>query len=141
MKYVDTNVFGYAIENHHKYGKYCRKILEDIQSGKIKAACSMLVLAELIGVILKINKELTKLSRKELDLRANIDAILSLPILWIELEFFIIKRAAEYSYNISGADYTHLATMEVNGIYEIITADEDFDKADFVRRTDPLEYQ
>ena len=139
MKYLDTNVIGYAIESHPKYGAKCKRILEDVQNNKLKVAASLLILVELIGVIRKINKELQKQGRQQLDVKANIDAVLSLPIVWLELEFFIIKRAAEYSYNIPGADYVHLASMEVNSIKEIISADEDFDKAD-VLRIDPLEY-
>lgn len=140
MKYLDTNVIGYAIESHQKYGKSCKVILEDIQTGKLKAACSILVLSELIGVVGKINKELRKLGRPELDIRANIDAVLSLPIIWLDLEIFIIKRAAEFSQNISGADKVHSASMEINGVNEIISADVDFDEMTFLRRIDPLEY-
>ncbi len=140
MKYLDTNVIGYAIENHPKYGAACKNILGEIITERIKVAASMLVLVELIGVIKKINKTLSKAGLPELDLRANVDAVLSLPIMWVEIEFFLIKHAAGYSYNISGADHTHLATMELNGIHEIISADADFDKVEFVKRIDPLEY-
>ncbi len=140
MKYLDTNIIGYAIEDHEKYGSSCKKILNDVQCGKIKVCCSILVLVELINVIKKINKELKKKGRTELEMRANIDAVLSLPIQWVEMEMFIIKRAAEYNYNIAGADYIHIATMEVNGVYEILSADADFNVPQHLKRIDPLEY-
>ncbi len=140
MKYLDTNVIGYAIEDHSKYGNSCKKILGDVQSEKIKVCCSILVLVELINTIKKINKELKRVGRKELEIRANIDAVLSLPIQWVEMEMFIIKRAAEYNYNINGADYIHIATMEVNGVYEILSADADFDVPQHIIRIDPLDY-
>jgi hypothetical protein len=34
LKYLDTNIIAYAIENHPKYGERCKKILEDIESEK-----------------------------------------------------------------------------------------------------------
>jgi predicted nucleic acid-binding protein len=37
LKYLDTNVIVYAIENHPKYGERCRKILEDIEGEKLKS--------------------------------------------------------------------------------------------------------
>lgn len=140
MKYLDTNVIGYAIEGHPKYGRACGKILADIQAGRLKAACSILVLVELISVLRKVNRELERRRLPPLDIRANIDAVLSLPITWLELGVFLLKRAAEYQYNIHGADYVHLASLELHDIREIISADSDFDKAGFVKRIDPLEY-
>ncbi len=141
MIYLDTNVIIYAIENHPKYGKRCKQILEDIESEKIKVNSSMLVLVECINVLTKLNKELKKQNKKVLDIRKNIDAILSLPITWLDLNFAIIKRASDYNYNISGVDYTHIATMELNFITKIISADEDFGKVELIKRVDPLEYE
>jgi len=141
MKYLDTNILGYAIENHPKYGQSCKKILQDIQDGTLRAASSVLVLSELIGVLKKINKELIRRKIPELDIRANIDAVLSLPITWLELELFIIKRAAEHTFPAPGADYVHAATMEIHGITHIISADQDFDRAGGIKRIDPLQYK
>jgi predicted nucleic acid-binding protein len=140
MKYLDTNVIIYAIENHPKYGKACKKILQDIESGKIKVCASMLVLVEIINVLTKINKLLRKESKNELDIRKNMDAVLSLPIMWYDLGFLVIKQASEYEYNIAGADYTHIATMELNSVNEIVSADQDFDKVNVIKRIDPLSY-
>ncbi len=141
MIYLDTNVIIYAIENHPKYGKKCRQILEDIETEKIKVQCSVLVLVETINVMTKINKLLKEKKEKILDIRNNIDAILSLPIVWQDINFAVIKRASDYTYNISGVDYIHMATIELNSIAKIISADEDFDKAEFVKRVDPLNYK
>lgn len=140
MKYLDTNIIGYAIEAHEKYGAACARILEDIETGKLKVACSVLVFVEILGVLRKLNKELMRLGKKEIDVRANMDAILSLPITWLDVNPYIIKMAAEYNFTASAQDQVHAATMEVHGIYEIISADADFDKIDFVSRNDPLEY-
>ncbi len=55
MIYIDTNVFVYAIENHPRFGRNCRRILEDVERERLEASCSVLVLAELINVLKKIN--------------------------------------------------------------------------------------
>ena len=141
MKYIDTNVFIYAIENHEKYGRSCKKILEDIENSKIKAGASLLVLVETINVLNKINKELSRLNMKQLDISANISAIESLPITWLDLNLPIIERAAEYNYSINAGDYIHIATMELNQVNEILSADSGLDKVMLVARTDPLEYK
>ena len=140
MKYLDTNVIIYAIENDSKYGKECKKILLDVERGKLKVCASMLILVEFINVLTKINKILKNERKEELNIKKNVEALLSIPIIWFDLDFLIIKKASEYDYNISGVDYIHLATIEVNGIKEIITADEEFNKVSFIKRIDPLEY-
>lgn len=137
MKYLDTNVIIYAIENHPEYGAACKKILQNIQSKNLSVASSMLVLIEIISVLNKINKILKKEGKELLNIKDNIDAILALPIVWFDINFFIIKRAAEYSYNMAGADYIHLASMESNSIIEIISVDEEFDKISSIKRINP----
>ncbi len=139
MMYLDTNIIIYAIENHPKYGNVCKKILLDIESGKLKVCSSILVLVEIINVLTKINKVLKK-ERKKLNIKENIDAILSLPIVWLDLNFFIIKKASEYDYNVSGVDYVHIASMELNSVKKIISADEEISKVDFIKRVEPLKY-
>jgi len=140
MIYLDTNVIIYAIENHPKYGAKCKKILEDIETGKLEACCSILVLVEVISALVKINRVLKKAGKRELSVRDNIDAILSLPFQWVELNFAIIRRASEYKYPLAGADYIHLASMELSGAEEILSADEELDLVAWAKRTDPLVY-
>ncbi len=140
MIYIDTNVIIYAIENHPKYGKVCAKILTDIENEKLEACSSVLVLVETINVLVKINKILKEREGKQLKIRDNVDALLSLPIVWMDINFPIIRRAAEYDYNVSGVDYTHIATMEINSIRKIISADDELDRVDAIKRIDPLKY-
>ena len=140
MIYLDTNVIIYAIANDEKYGKSCKNILLDIESKKIEVCASTLVLVEIINVLNNLNKILKKDSKKELDIKKNVDSILSLPIIWFNLDLFIIKRAAEYKYNIIGVDYLHMASMEINSVTQIISADKELDKVEFIKRIDPLTY-
>ena len=140
--YIDTNIFIYAIEGHTKYGAPCKKILKDMEIGKIKASASVLVLVETLNVLNRLNKELKRSGKKPLDISMNINAIESLPITWLDLNPLIIEKAAQYEYTINPADYIHLATMELNQINEIISADGgDFDKIKWIARTDPLDYK
>ena len=140
MIYLDTNIIIYAIENHPKYGNSCKQILEDIQNKKLKASSSILVLIEIINVLTKINKIIKSKKENELNIKENINAILSIPITWIDLGLFIIKLASEYNHNISGVDYIHIASMEVNSIKKIISADIELDKVHSISRIDPLKY-
>lgn len=141
MIYVDTNVFIYAIENHPEYGEACKRILLDIEKGRLKACASILVLVEIINVLTKINKIIEERGKRPLDVRKNVDAILSLPIVWFDLNFLIIKRASEYTYPVTGIDYFHVAIMEINIVWEVISADKELDKIKFIRRIDPKEYR
>lgn len=140
MRYIDTNIIIYAIANDVKYGTACKRILMDLEAGKLKACASVLVLAETLNVLTKINRMLAATGKAELDIRKNIDAILSLPIVWFDLNFLIIKKAAEYKYKISGVDYLHIASMELNSVKELISSDKELDKVDSVKRIDPLGY-
>ena len=55
--------------------------------------------------------------------------------------FSIVERASTYSFDINGVDYIHAASMEVNSITEVLSADADFDKVPMVKRLDPLGYE
>ena len=138
MIYIDTNTIGYAIENHPKYGGACKRVLLDVYNKKLDACSSFSVLIELINVLTRINRKL-EINRK-LDIRKSIEAILSLPIVWLDINTFSIERAAEYTYNVSGADYIHIALMEINMINTIISADAELDKVDIIKRVDPLDF-
>ncbi len=140
MIYVDTNVIVYAIENHPKFGASCKKILEDVEDRKLEACCSVLVLVELINVLKKLNDILLRQGGRKLSIKDNIEAVMSLPIVWMDLDFLVIEKASTYAFDINGVDYVHIASMELNSINEILSADKDLDKVGSIRRIDPLDY-
>ena len=140
MNYLDSNILIYAVTDDHKYGLSCKKILENIQDKKIQVCSSLFVLTEIINVLVKINKIYLREHKTPINIEGCIDALLQLPILWYDLNFLLIQHASSYSLNISGGDYIHVATMELNSVFEIISADEDFDKVPFLKRIDPLKY-
>lgn len=141
MIYMDTNVIVYAIENHPRYGASCKKILEDIQDGRLEAACSVLVLVELINVLKRVNDILSKARKAILSLGDNVEAVMSLPVTWLDLDFVVVERASTYSYGVNGVDYIHIASMELGSITEIISADRELDKVKIMTRIDPTEYR
>lgn len=140
MIYVDTNVIVYAIENHPKFGASCKKILEDVEDRKLEACCSVLVLVELINVLKKLNDILLRQGGRKLSIKDNIEAVMSLPIVWMDLDFLVIEKASTYAFDINGVDYVHIASMELNSINEILSVDKDLDKVGSIRRIDPLDY-
>jgi len=141
MNYLDTNVIVYAIENHPTYGKACKRILEDIQDKKLPAASSILTLVELLNVLVKLNRARKAKGKNTVDMHGSLLALLSLPITWLELDSAVIERSFQYDYKVSGVDYVHIASMEIHGIYSLLSADREFDKIAFIKRTDPLAYK
>ena len=139
MKYLDTNIILYAIQNHPEYGSPCKKILTAIESGREKVGASTLVLLEVYGTLRKLNGILRRKKKKELDIQGNISAILSLPIVWFDMSVFVIERAITYSYQMQTADYIHLATADIQGMREIFSADHEFDDISWLSRIDPLQ--
>jgi hypothetical protein len=73
---------------------------------------------------------------RQLDIRNNIEAILSLPITRFDLNFLIVKRASECAYDISAVDHIHIARMEPSSIAEIVSADKELDGTEPIRRID-----
>lgn len=140
MRYLDTNVVVYAIGNHPKYGKKCKEILDDVEAGREKVCSSIVMLVEIVAVLVRVNRALRRRGGKELDIKNNVNALLSLPINWVDLSLVVIRRAAEYRYPTSGTDYVHLASAEICGAEEILSADRELDKIPWVKRIDPLKY-
>ncbi len=61
------------------------------------------------------------------------------PVKFLTSQIKLSLDAAKLSYNISGIDYIHIATMEINAVKKVISADVELDKVDSIQRVDPLE--
>ncbi len=138
MIYLDTNILIYAIENHPKYGAASRRILSDIERKKLVAGASSLMLLEVVGALRKLNVVLRKRREPLLDIAKNIDAIVSLPIIWFDVTAIVIQRATQRLGSLHPADAVHAVTAEIEGMREIYSADADFDDIPGLRRVDPL---
>ena len=53
---------------------------------------------------------------KKLVIADSIAAVLSLPIVWIDLDTFIIEKASTLDYDVNGVDNVHIASMEADSI-------------------------
>lgn len=140
MIYLDTNIIVYAIENHPQYGGPCKAILEAVEAKRVEVCASVLVLVELVNVLVKINRLLSKAKKPLVKIVDSIDAVLSLPIVWLDLEPVVIRHAAQYTFSTVGVDYFHVASMELHSVSEIVSADKELDQILFIRRLDPLTF-
>ncbi|MEK6902389.1 MAG: type II toxin-antitoxin system VapC family toxin [archaeon] len=141
MLFLDANVFLYAIQRHEKYGEACSTILQDIQSGKLKAKSSILVLAEMIGALQKINRDLIQQKEEPINIPHAFDIVMNYPIDWLDIDTTLIRNALNYTKNIFGMDCIHRSTMDAYKINQIISADAGFDNVYGIQRIDPLEYK
>jgi predicted nucleic acid-binding protein len=141
MIYLDTNIIVYAIENHPQYGRPCTAILEAVEAKRVEVCASVLVLIELVNVLVKINRLLSKAKKSLVKIVDSVDAVLSLPVVWFDLDPVVIRHAAQYTFNTVGIDYFHVASMELHSVSEILSADQELDQIPFIRRLDPLKYQ
>ncbi len=141
MIYLDTNVFVYLVEYHPAYGPSCKQILQDIEDRKIEATSSTVSILEMINVFQKMNKNLQKQNNPVIDISKAIGIILNYPINWVDLTISVVQKASEYSNRLRASDRTHLASMELHKIIEIISADKDFDNIPGIKRIDPLKYK
>jgi len=132
--YIDTNIFGYSALAHPVYGKACKRIIDDIQNGKIEAYCSFLVPIELLGSLARIDTEKAAIA---------VAVFFSLPISMIQIDEWVLQDAAAIMLG-SGVSYDsiHAACMRRKGLDTIITEDtEDWRKIKNVKIVRPLEYE
>ncbi|MBI4895805.1 MAG: type II toxin-antitoxin system VapC family toxin [Candidatus Aenigmarchaeota archaeon] len=132
--FIDSNIFIYAIQAHPEFGEKCKKIIEDIESGKIDATASVLNVAE-VGEVIDRNTS-RKLSLDVLEL------ILSLPmnIEPVVKEHEIYALNIFQNSNINYFDTIFIAVMKEKFINTIITNDPKFDKIKGIRVIKPKDY-
>lgn len=134
MIYIDTNVWIYAATAHPKYGPRCKVILEQVEGGALEAVVSVQVLSEIAGVLYQ--------QYRVKNPAEHLAAVLSYPMKIVDVTPDIALRAAEHSrdYGISPYDGIHIASAMSSLATEILSADKEFDKADIIKRVDPLEF-
>lgn len=136
--YLDANVLIYAVTQDGRYGAACTQWLKRIESGQITVATSALLLVECLHVFKSLNRILGKKRRRAIDISGSLNAVLSLPIRWLELTPSVVLRASEVDAPLTAGDAVHVSTMEIHGISEILSADAGFDRVSGIRRRDPL---
>ncbi len=133
--FVDSNIFIYAVQAHPDFGEACKKIIEDIESGKIEAATTVLNIAEVAEVIDRNVSRKAALNVTEL--------LLSLPM---NIED-VVKEHEVHALSIFAAsranyfDTIFIAVMKEKFIDTIITNDSHFEKTGGIRVIKPLDYR
>ena len=118
MKFVDTNIFVYAITSHSKFGETAKSILERIERGE-KALTSLLVLLEVSWVLEAMGKQGY--------IKSTLDKISSYAFLEIEgvlLEDLQVGATLMLKHGIDINDGINLAIMGRHGINDVYSNDK-----------------
>jgi predicted nucleic acid-binding protein len=130
--FLDSNVFLYAAGREHPLREPCRRALDRVAAGSVAAVTSSEVVREILHVLARreLRKEAVQLSRWVLDLVPDV-----LPVRREDVA--LACELLERRKRLNARDAIHLATMRLNGITEIVTADHHFTAIEGVRRIDP----
>ena len=125
MKYIDSNIFIYAIiydENEIEDARISKSILERVVKGEINACTSCLTWDEAVYVVLKV---LGSDDAKRAG--SNILLFPNLRIFDIDKRIIDCASGLIEKYNLKPRDSIHAASAIQNGIKDIITNDMDFE--------------
>jgi len=129
--FIDSNVFFYAKMMDRDYGSACAEIMRKIVRREIRVITSVLVVIEFANALRKYG-----LSK---EIKESIGGVYSLNISIYEVDSIDVRSAIDFfnEFLISPYDCTHLAVMKKAGVSNMISADKDFDKVDWIKRSDP----
>ena len=129
--FIDSNVFFYAKIFDREYGNACARVLGKIEKGELGAVTSTLVVVELANALRKYGLGD--------EVRDVVDAVFSLDMRVFEVDSIDVRTAAGFfdEFRVSPYDCVHAAVMKKAGIVDIISADRDFDKIEWIKRRDP----
>ena len=137
VTFLDANVFMYAAGKPHPYKIPCVDILTDVEQGILQAAINTKVLQELLYRYshIRLTREGIQLCRDILRYPLTV-----LPVTEADIKLALDLFEKHQAAGLEPRDAIHAATMRNNGLRWLISADKDFDKLDFVIRTDPASY-
>jgi uncharacterized protein len=137
VAFLDVNVFMYAAGSPHPYKDSCVRILADLETGTLTGAVNTEILQELLYRYSYIN-----LADKGVQLCRDLlrYPLRVLPVTEADIRLAIDLFEAHRGAGFKPRDALHAATMKNNGIVQLISADKDFDRLDFLTRVDLLAY-
>ena len=118
MRFVDTNIFVYALTGHPKLGEVAKAILERIEAGE-DALTSTLVLCEVAWVLEAMGRQN--------EIKSTLEKILSydaLKIVGFDEDDLLVGANNMLIYNIDFNDGVNVAIMERNGVREVYSNDK-----------------
>ncbi len=132
--FIDSNIFIYAAQAHPKFGKACKKIVEDIESKKIEATTSVLNIAEVAEII-----------DRNVNRKASINVVELLLALPMDIEDVVKEHEVDAlsMFSVSKANYFDTifsAVMKEKFIDTIITNDLHFEDIKGIKIIKPLDY-
>ncbi len=117
MRFIDTNIFVYALTAHPSFGPTAKLILERIENGE-EAVTSTFVLCEIAWVLEAMGKQG--------DIESTIEKILSygtLTTIDITTDDILIGANNIAAYNVDFNDGVNIALMIRSGISEVYSND------------------
>jgi predicted nucleic acid-binding protein len=127
-RFVDTNIFVYALTGHPEFGEVAKNVLERIEAGE-KAATSTLVLCEVAWVLEAMGRQS--------EIKPTLEKILSyatLEVLEFDEDDLIVGANNMLTYQIDFNDAVNAAIMERHGINEVYSNDKKhLGKMDFLK--------
>ena len=153
--FVDANVFIYHLLDHPSFGEHCTAFLEKIESGRVLAYTSSLVIDEVYYAILiskgteilqtkqikvvqrrlKTDRELVELCYNEVLVFQNyLDALEERSLVIADVTSKTLRGSIEIAkrHLLLPRDAVHLSTCKEFGIRHIASNDADFERVDFV---------
>lgn len=130
--FLDTNVFLYAIGAPSPHRDACRAVLAEVEARRMAATTSTEVLQEVLFVLTRKGRRPEALVATR-SILAALDEVL--PVTTADLERAIQCLAADVRCGVR--DAIHAATALNNGIIDIVSVDDDFDRIAGVRRHEP----
>ena len=128
MRFIDTNIFIYALTAHPSFGQTAKRILERLESGE-EATTSTLVLCEIAWVLEAMGKQGSIESTLEKILSYN-----SLKTIEITSDDMLMGANNMAAYNVDFNDGVNIALMMRLGISEIYSNDrKHLAKLDFLK--------
>ena len=128
MRFVDTNIFIYALTAHPRFGQTAKRVLERIENGE-EATTSTLVLCEIAWVLEAMGKQD--------EIEATLQKICSykaLNTLEISTDDLLIGANNMAAYNVDFNDGVNIALMTRSGISEAYSNDQKhLGKLDFLK--------
>ncbi|MGB9915494.1 MAG: type II toxin-antitoxin system VapC family toxin [Candidatus Bathyarchaeales archaeon] len=117
-RFVDTNIFIYALTGHPEYGETAKNILQRIETGE-EALTSTLVLCEIAWVLEAMGKQS--------EIKPTLEKILSyksLKVVGFDEDDMLIGANNMLTYHLDFNDGVNAAIMERNNIREVYSNDK-----------------
>lgn len=146
--FLDANILLYDITAHPQFGASCHKLIEKIESGKVRSLTSHWVITEMIHKLMLLEtcdrfhlampeainylKKYPHAIRTLSQYRKALDLLIRLPnLILVEVSHPVFLQSHQLinKYQLLSSDAIHVATCLAHGIKHIATNDKDFKRA------------